>query len=50
VENKNLDNMKWLRANGCPWDITTFRSAASIGGNLEIMKWLKDNECLGTKG
>ena len=40
----NLDNMKWLLENKCPWDEYTFASAASIG-NLENMKWLLANKC-----
>ncbi len=40
----NLENMKWFKENGCPWDSNTF-SIAAENGNLENMKWLKENEC-----
>ena len=40
--NGNLENMKWLYANGCPFDDNTFNSAAR-NGNLDNMKWLFDN-------
>src|SRR5271170_4027678 len=40
----NLDNMKWLKENGCPWGLWTFAKAAEFG-NLENMKWLKENGC-----
>ena len=36
--------MKWLKENGCPWDIFTFVNA-TLNGNLENMKWLKENGC-----
>jgi len=39
-----LDNMKWLKEIGCPWDNKTF-TAATIYGNLNNMKWLKENGC-----
>jgi hypothetical protein len=40
--NGDLNNMKWLKENNCPWDEFTF-SAASENGNLTNMKWLKKN-------
>jgi len=42
--NGNLENMKWLKENCCPWDEETFVNAA-LNGNLENMKWLKENGC-----
>lgn len=44
AKNGNLENMKWLKENGCPWDANTFASAAK-NGNLDNMKWLKENGC-----
>ncbi len=44
AENGNLENMKWLKENECPWDEWTF-SYASKHGNLENMKWLRENGC-----
>ena len=44
AENGNLDNMKWLKEQGCPWDESTFDYAAK-NGNLENMKWLKEQGC-----
>ena len=34
--------MKWLRANGCPWGQWTCWRAAE-GGHLEVLKWLRAN-------
>jgi len=42
--NGNLDNIKWLKENKCPWNENTFTYAAG-NGNLENMKWLKENGC-----
>jgi len=44
AENGNLDNMKWLKDQGCCWGINTF-SYASKNGNLDNMKWLKSQGC-----
>ena len=60
IESGNLENMKWLKTNGCGFDgnqVATkdhmswlqdngchFNSAAT-NGNLENMKWLKLNGC-----
>ena len=38
--NGNLDNMKWLKENGCEFDYDTFSSAVE-NGNLDNIKWLK---------
>ena len=35
----NIDNMKWLKANGCQFSNNTFNSAFQ-NGNLENMKWV----------
>ena len=42
--NGNIENMKWLKENGCEWDERTFANAA-LNGNIENMKWLKENGC-----
>jgi hypothetical protein len=39
----NLEIMKWLNNNNCPWDDLTVAYAAAFG-NPEIMRWLKTNE------
>ena len=44
AKNGNLDILKWLKRNGCPWNEDTF-TAAATHGNLENMKWLKKNGC-----
>ncbi len=36
--------LKWLRANGCPWDEHTCAQAA-LGGHLELLKWARKNGC-----
>ena len=38
----NLEELKALRENGCPWDTNTCQGAA-IGGHLEILQWLRAN-------
>ncbi len=40
----DINKMKWLKENGCPFCHYTFNSAA-LNGNLENMKWLKENGC-----
>ena len=42
--NGNLENMKWLYENNCPWEEKTF-SCATLNGNLENIKWLEMNLC-----
>ena len=44
AQNGNLDNMKWLLENGCPWGKFTFYTATK-NGNLDNMKWLLENGC-----
>ena len=36
--------LKWLRAEGCPWDKWACEFAAK-GGHQEVLKWLKDHGC-----
>jgi len=36
--------LKWLRANGCPWDKRTCECAAK-GGHLEALRWARANGC-----
>ena len=40
----NLNILKWLKKNGCPWDEDTFESAA-CNGDMETLEWLKKNKC-----
>lgn len=40
----NIEVMKWLKDNGCPFNKETF-SWAAYNGNLENMKWLHSNGC-----
>jgi len=40
----NLEELKVLRTNGCPWDENTCSGAAE-GGHLEVMQWLRANGC-----
>ena len=39
-----LEELKVLRADGCPWDWQTCRAAAK-GGHLEVLQWLRANDC-----
>lgn len=38
------DVVKWLRENGCPWNVATTESAA-CSGNVELLEWLVTNGC-----
>ena len=40
----HLEELKVLRANGCPWDEQTCSHAAA-GGNLEVLQWAHANGC-----
>ena len=40
----NLDCLKYLHENGCPWNVWTCVSAASRG-NLDCLKYLHENNC-----
>ena len=40
VLNGNLENMKWLKENNCPWNENTFSSAA-LNGNLKKYEMVK---------
>ena len=40
----HLEVLKWLRANGCPWDKWTCAWAAG-GGHLEVLQWAISNGC-----
>lgn len=40
----NLENMKWLKEQGCTLDTLTFVCAVQ-NGNLENVKWLKEQGC-----
>ena len=44
TEYGNLEVIKWLKENGCPWDTRTCTFAA-LNGHLEVLKWLKENGC-----
>jgi hypothetical protein len=43
-QNGNINNMKWLRSEGCVWDEHTF-SMAVYNGNIENMDWLLKLSC-----
>merc|ERR1711934_426529 len=36
--------MKWLRSEGCPWDVSTCLKAAE-GGHLDVLEWAIENGC-----
>ena len=38
--------LKWLRANGCPWDSHTWYHAAK--SDHEMVEWLRANGCPGS--
>ena len=39
-----LEELKALRENGCPWDEGTC-SGAVFGGHLDILQWVRANGC-----
>ena len=39
-----LEELKLLRENGFPWDMSTCRAAAR-GGHLEVLQWARANGC-----
>ena len=41
----NLELVKWLRAEGCPWDDWTCNMAVNYG-HVEVLRWLRENGCL----
>ena len=40
----NLEMLKWLRSEGCPWSEWACRGAAA-GGQLEALRWLRSEGC-----
>ena len=39
-----LENIKWAKENGCPWNEYTCSKIASQG-NLDVLKWARENGC-----
>ena len=39
-----LELLKWLRRNDCPWNESTCSEAAG-GGQIELLKWARENGC-----
>ena len=39
-----LEELKMLRADGCPWNVNTC-AAATESGHLEALQWLRVNGC-----
>ena len=39
-----LEELKWTREKGCPWDGRTCSNAAKYG-HLEVLKWARENDC-----
>ena len=40
----DIEMLKWLRAEGCPWDAWVCARAA-CGGHLEVLNWLQAEGC-----
>jgi hypothetical protein len=49
AERGHLTVLKWLRANGCPWDAMTCCSAAA-SGKLKVLQWARANGCEWRRG
>jgi len=46
AEGGQLETLKWLRSEGCPWDARACKGAA-YGGHLDVLKWLRSEGCPG---
>ena len=44
AEGGHLEVLKWLRAEGCPWDEWACAWALR-GGHLEVLEWLRAAGC-----
>ena len=44
AESGQLDVLKWLRANGCPWDVRTIEKA-KFYQHFEVMQWAIEKGC-----
>ena len=44
AEGGQLDVLKWLRENGCPWDCNVLRRAEARG-HARVAAWARDNGC-----
>ena len=40
----NLELVRWLRGEGCPWDALTCYAAVDQG-HVEVLRWLRENGC-----
>jgi len=40
----NVEMLKWMKENGCPWDEEVTATAA-VNGNVEFLKWAVENGC-----
>ena len=44
VGSGNLELVKWLRGEGCDWNVVACALAAE-NGQLEVLRWLRVNGC-----
>ena len=40
----NLELVRWLRGEGCPWDLGTCLYAVDYG-HEEVLRWARENGC-----
>ena len=40
----NLELVRWLRGEGCPWDSDTCYNAVKYG-HVETLRWARENGC-----
>ena len=40
----NLELVRWLRGEGCPWDFNTCFNAVQQG-HVEVLRWARENGC-----
>ena len=40
----NLELVRWLRGEGCPWDDWTCDKAVEYG-RVEVLRWARENGC-----
>jgi len=43
----DLEMLKWLSENGCPWNVDAFAAAAADGGHLEKLHLALEHICPG---
>ena len=43
MKSKNIEMLKWLKEQGCPWDARIALSEAIESKDLEVLTWVIEN-------